>query len=126
MSGRSAAARSAPVATTLLGGLLVWAAVSPAPVPYARPLVAVLAVVALGSAARLATTRCIESRVAASAVGFATVLGVALASTIGLPGAGSRPVDPPAVVLVLTALLAMALVAVPQPTRSTEDDPYAS
>lgn len=124
--GRPTTTRPAAAATGGLGLLLAWAAASPPPVRHAPLLLGVLAAVALTAAVRLGLAGCMESRVAAVAVATLAAAGVALTSTIGLPGAGPRPIDAPAVTLLLTALSVVGLVHAVEPTRSADADPYAS
>lgn len=122
---RVASSHLAPAGTALLGLLLGRAAVSTAHEPYASLLLAVLAGIALLAAVRLGTARCIESRVAASAVAVATVSGVVLASTVGPPGSTAHPVDVTAVALALASAVVLALVTAPEPERASAGDLYA-
>jgi hypothetical protein len=52
--------------------------------------------------------------------------GVVLTSTVGLPGAAPRPVDLPAVALLLVAVAVVCLVTVDERAGSAAGDPYAS
>lgn len=122
---RVASSHLAPAGTALLGLLLGRAAVSTAHEPYASLLLAVLAGIALLAAVRMGTARCIESRVAATAVALATVTGVVLASTVGPPGSTPHPVDVTVVALALTAAIVLTLVVAPAPGRASAGDLYA-
>lgn len=122
---RVAPSHLAPAGTALLGLLLGRAAVSTAHEPYASVLLGVLGAIALLSAARLGTARCIESRVAATAVALATVTGVVLASTVGPPGSRPHPVDVTVVALALAAAAVLTLVVAPEPERAPAGDLYA-
>lgn len=116
----------APLATVQLGLLLVWAAASPSAAPYAGWLLALLAAVALGAAALMDTEHRATSRVLAAGVGVVAATGVALASTIGLPGTSSRPLDAPAALLALAAATVVVLSAWPARPRAALREPYAS
>ncbi|MDT0184855.1 hypothetical protein Q9S36_32195 [Microbacterium sp. ARD31] len=58
--------------------------------PFAL-LSAVLGVVGILTASRLAVARCFESRLAARLIAGATLLGAALSHTLGLPGSDPLP-----------------------------------
>lgn len=115
----------APACTALLGLLLARAAVATTHEPYASVLLAFLAGIALLAAVRMGTARCIESRVAATAVALATVTGVVLASTVGPPGSTPHPVDVTMVALALAAAAVLTLVVAPEPERAPAGDLYA-
>ncbi len=123
---RSAASWLAPAATAQLGLLLAWASAASPAVRHAPLLLGALAAVALLAAVRMGTARCMESRVAATAVGAFSATGVLLTSTVGLPGSAPRPVDLPAVALLLVAVAVVVLVALDERVGPTVDDPYAS
>lgn len=115
----------APAGTALLGLLLAWATVSAAHEPYASVLLGVLAGIALLSAIRMGTERCIESRLAAAGVALATMTGVVLSSTVGPPGSEPLRVDVTVVALALAAAAVLALVRAPEPERVSAGDNYA-
>lgn len=76
----------ASAALILIAASQLIAASSGEPGPYALPI-AVIGVFALLTAARLATAGCVESRVATAILCATILIGIALAHTVGMPGA---------------------------------------
>lgn len=123
---RSPSAILASAATTQLGLLLTWAATAQTSVPLARWLLGLMAAVALVAATRMDTEHGVTARAVAAAIGLLALTGVALASTVGLPGATPRPLDVPAVVLAVAAVAVVGLAVTPTGPSVVARDPYAS
>ena len=80
------------------------------------------------AAFKLCRDACVESRLVMASVAAASVVGITLSSTIGLPGVSRQPIDLPGVALLAAALL--VLLAITAEARGRHDvtrpgSPYA-
>lgn len=70
----------------------------------------VLVLISAFAAFKLCRDNCVESRLATASVAAASVLGITLSSTVGLPGVSRQPLDVPGTALLLGALLVLLAI----------------
>lgn len=103
-----ASGRSGIAAVGLAGAqLLVLATIH---TDYLIVMAIVLVAITAFAAFKLCRDNCVESRIALASVAAASVLGIALNSTIGLPGVSAHTIQLPEAVLLLGALLVLVTI----------------